>query len=97
MNLPEPDQARVYLLGAAAIVGGGVMGWAAAQGWPDYEPRTREPTPAEEVGVAAAIPVGLYLTGVALNDAIDEYGATHVLLGIAGITGLVSVIAILRN
>lgn len=84
----QPDDAKKYILAAAAASGGVALAVAAISaqkhGWME-EDVSDEQTTGEVYGTVAAIATGLFLGGEMLREAIDEFGVKTVAVATVGV------------
>lgn len=97
MPSAQGEQAKVYILGSAAIIGGVTLGWAASQGWVEDKLPEHEPTTAESVGTWVAFNVGLVIMGSGLLEVVEEYGITKVAAVGFGIPAAALLVRALRS
>lgn len=92
----QGEQAKVYILSGAAVVGGIALGWAASQGWVEDKPM--QPVGAvQEAGTWIAFNVGLVLLGSGVIEVVKEYGVAKVAGVSVGIPLAVFAIRALRG
>jgi hypothetical protein len=101
MEIPEeitPEQAKIGILGLAAIVGGFAVANAAVS--KEEEIKSIVPDNQTPLGGLVAFSfanLGVILTGKAFKEAIDEYGGVKIALILGGIGALALVVRAVRN
>lgn len=93
----DPEQAKLYILGGSAIVGGVALGWAASQGWVEEKVPDEPPPLGQQLGAWVAFNVGLVLLGSGLREAVEEFGFAKVAGFSVGVPAAALVIRALRG